>query len=208
MRRSCQNKGENTVFGPNFIWTSWFVQKTQQYKKLLIQPIQLNLQHCGISSKLVLPKSPKTLTLHLMVKLRRRCGTQYIMSSQLYVNHFKLSSFKKKNGKPPWHEEHSVYGDDEYYAGRRGLEKCRKRSFTFARAFDNPMRTVCSSRGTSISAKTCMILITHAWFGCARDHNAVSSCINHIFQIRIILSTFSIEDFLLDHNEGTEGEFL
>ena len=123
-----KNKGENAPYLDQI--SSGHLgsfRKTQQYKKLLIQPIQIpNLQHCGISSKLVstqiaentyiAPDGKATQTLR---------NTIHNVLPAIRKSYLNYQAKKKEREATLAYEEHSVYGDDEYYADEGGLDEMR-----------------------------------------------------------------------------------
>ena len=93
-----KNKGENAPYLDQI--SSGHLgsfRKTQQYKKLLIQPIQIpNLQHCGISSKLVSTQIAENPYIAPDGKATQIAECQYKMSSQIQT--YLTYQAKKKKG--------------------------------------------------------------------------------------------------------------
>ena len=102
-------------------------RKTQQYKKLLIQPIQIpNLQHCGISSELVSTQTAENPYIAPDGKATQTLrNTIHNVLPAIRKSYLNYQAKKKEREATLAYEEHSVYGDDEYYADEGGLDEMR-----------------------------------------------------------------------------------
>ena len=123
-----KNKGENAPYLDQI--SSGHLgsfRKAQQYTKLLIQPIQIpNLQHCGISSKLVSTQTAENPYIAPDGKATQTLrNTIHNVLPAIRKSYLTYQAKKKEREATPAYEDYSVYDDDDHHAAEMDSGKMR-----------------------------------------------------------------------------------